>query len=106
VSRPPARPTRAQRVTRPAGPPPAPVCTCRRAGVDDQGRPALIRGGRPYLVATFRNEALVAVELVHWAGRDKCPMPVEELDPARYGWPPRPVVSGARGTVESYTNTS
>jgi len=69
-----------------------------------------MRGGRPRLIATFRDERLVAVELVHWAGRDGCPMPVEPIDPDRYAprrfAPVVSVVSGPRGTVEAYTNRS
>jgi hypothetical protein len=44
------------------------VCVCRQP---------------PYPVATFTNETLVSVVLLHWA-RDRCRMPPVDLDPKTY----------------------
>ena len=70
------------RATRPAGPPNRDTtsCCCRRytAGKlhDDDGGPLMI--------ATFRDGELVAVERLHWRGRDGCLRPNEHLTAAEW----------------------
>lgn len=82
-----------KRATRPAGPPnrdTTDTCSCRRlVGATDDGRGNLTGGqyiypGKPQLVATFHNGELATIERIHWAGRDRCPMPTEHLDPQEW----------------------
>jgi hypothetical protein len=88
--------TKPRRASRPAGPPAAggPVCCCCRNfqlvdDVDRGGHPikktVLMPGpGRPCTIGTFRDGELIAIERRHWAGRDKCPLPTEHLDPTEW----------------------
>jgi hypothetical protein len=60
------------------------VSRARATTPRDAPPPACCCQGGPLTIATFRDEALHSITRVHWAGRDRCPMPPERVDPATY----------------------